>query len=114
MNVKELINKLAHPNWFPQNPYTVITNSEGRIGYLNLAWVLNGRPEKINQDFFDKNWFLAIKICDTVIDGATVSDWIMLYTEEEFYRFVEDHVDIFSEFMPLDKWKQLLKEPHDL
>lgn len=108
MEVKDLIKKLMRPQWFPQDIYTVVKNPYGIEGAMNIAWVLNGKPKKFKQSFFDTNWQEANDISESVVDGYKVKEWATLLTILEFSDFVERNPRVFARYMPIKDWVRAL------
>lgn len=109
MEIQELITKLSKPHWMLQDPRMVVRNlTPEHIGQLNLMWVFLGR-KPITQGFFDKNlnvWDLAGRIVVEEIENIPIREYATLYSEDEFYRFICQHPDVFGRFLTLAMWKK--------
>ena len=109
MEIQALIAKLSKPHWMPQDPRLVVRNlTPEHIGQLNLMWVFLGRTP-ITQGFFDKNlnvWDLAGRIAVAEIENIPIREYATLYKDDEFYRFICQHPDVFGRFLTLAMWKK--------
>ena len=109
MEIQELITKLSKPHWMLQDPRMVVRNlTPEHIGQLNLMWVFLGR-KPITQGFFDKNlnvWDLAGRIVVEEIENIPIREYATLYSEDEFYRFICQHPDVFGRFLKHAMWKK--------
>ncbi len=109
MKIQEWIAKWSKPHWMPQDPRIIVKNlTPEHIGQLNLMWVFLGR-KPITQGFFDQNlsvWELAGRISVQSIYNISVREYATLYTEDEFYRFVCQHPDVFGRYLTMAMWKK--------
>ena len=109
MEPQELINKLSKPHWMPQDPRLIVRNlTPEHIGQLNLMWVFLGR-KPFTQGFCDQIlsvWELAGRISVQTINNGYVREYATLYTEDEFYRFVCQHPDVFGRYLTMAMWKK--------
>ena len=109
MEPQELINKLSKPHWMPQDPRLIVRNlTPEHIGQLNLMLVFLGR-KPMTQGFLDQNLSvgeLAGRISVQTINNGYVREYATLYTEDEFYRFVCQHPDVFGRYLTMAMWKK--------
>ena len=114
MTVDELLNKLQRPQWFKQDIYKIMRNPYGNEAAMNIAWLLNGKPKKITQDFFTHNWTAAVHMVEVEVEGYKLKEWVTLLSLPEFGELVQRNPEVFAKYLPLAQWKKLTSKSRNV
>lgn len=110
MNFHALFLKLSKTNWTPHHASKYITNWPGLEGQLNLAWVLAGRPRKIDAAFLHSpDWRKAYLLGSQLIENIPVREYATLFDQQEFYNFTLPHMYVIEKYVPLKDWQRMFR-----
>lgn len=108
MNWQALFDKLSHTNWTPKHASKYISNWPGLEGQLNLAWILAGKPERIDKAFLHgEHWKKAYLLGALLVDNIPLREYATLFSEQEFYQFSKKHMALIGRHVPVKDWPQL-------
>lgn len=111
--MSSMLARLQQTSWLPGPAESYLANPEGRVGRLNVAWVLMGRPDTI-QGFFSKPqslavWYMVTALSKEKVSQGTVDDYATLLTQEQFIHLVQSNPAVFEKFMPMHAWVNAFK-----
>ncbi len=110
MNFENLFLKLAKTNWTPHHASKYIANWPGLEGQLNLAWVLAGRPSKIDRAFLHgPDWRKAYELGNQQVENIPLREYATLFNQQDFYNYTLPHMQLIEKFVAFPEWERMFK-----